>query len=345
MSHSDKSKTENALAGENLKTAEILKLVEDGAWLDLQNIAQAQLEKETATAGFWFGLLNGAAHNFMTNLQVKLDDQQRKFNFAETIAKNNSLNGPFDLENDPDKLSMLSAMCWGFPNEERLKETIRLINNYSMLPYQGLMSDAMFTSHCDEMGIDGCIVETGCWRGGSAAMMAAANMISGQKLREMFLFDSFEGLPFPDRSKDAPLEKAWFRGGVLPEMEGRDGELSPSNALQGATVEDVRHIVNEVIGFPAELTHVMPGWFQDTVPGFAAEGRPIAILRLDGDLYHSTMVPLRELYPLVVSGGFIVVDDWGYPGPTQAVQEYFTEMDLKLFPHKIGRDARYFIKP
>lgn len=73
-------------------------------------------------------------------------------------------------------------------------------------------------------------------------------------------------------------------------------------------------------GVPEDFLVWHPGWFQDTVPG--ANIDQIALLRLDGDLYESTLVCLQHLYPRVVSGGWVIVDDYGLPGCREAVNQF-----------------------
>ena len=69
------------------------------------------------------------------------------------------------------------------------------------------------------------------------------------------------------------------------------------------------------------------GWFEDTVPAFADYCEDISILRLDGDLYNSTYVCLKYLYPKVIKGGLVIIDDWALPGCRSAVDDYFVNGD------------------
>jgi hypothetical protein len=64
----------------------------------------------------------------------------------------------------------------------------------------------------------------------------------------------------------------------------------------------------------------LKGWFKDTLPSAPIES--LAILRLDGDLYESTMDGLINLYSKLSKGGFIIIDDWGaFPACKQAVKD------------------------
>ena len=73
---------------------------------------------------------------------------------------------------------------------------------------------------------------------------------------------------------------------------------------------------------------------------------PIAILRLDGDWYASTKICLEHLYDQVVSGGFVIVDDYGtYEGCRKAVDEFLAARGLHVFLSHVDPDCRYWIKP
>ena len=74
---------------------------------------------------------------------------------------------------------------------------------------------------------------------------------------------------------------------------------------------------------------LIKGWFQDTVPTW--EERPIAVLRLDGDLYESTKICLEYLYPMLSKGGILIIDDWDLSGCVQAFDEYFEKHEKPEF--------------
>jgi len=85
-------------------------------------------------------------------------------------------------------------------------------------------------------------------------------------------------------------------------------------------------------------------WFQDTVPEAAPKIGSIALLRLEGDLYDSTLICLRNLYPLVIKGGFVIIDDWGMVGCRRACQDYFKELGINPFVHYVDATVRYIVK-
>lgn len=137
-------------------------------------------------------------------------------------------------------------------------------------------------------GIVGDFIETGVWRGGACIMMKAVLKAYGDT-RNVWCADSYEGLPPPTLPEDA-----WSR---LHERE----ELSVS-------LTDVKRNF-EKYELLDEHCIFLKGFFKDTLPTIPE--KPFTILRLDGDLYESTMQALDNLYHKVVPGGFVIIDDYG----------------------------------
>ena len=161
--------------------------------------------------------------------------------------------------------------------------------------------------------IEGAIVECGVWRGG---MIAGIAKIVG-KHREYVLFDSFEGLPEPTAA-DGDEAVSWQSNRHAADyFNNCSAEMSEAHAAMCAA------------GIEAPTIH--QGWFDTTVPAFAAKWHEdIALLRLDGDWYESTMVCLQHLFPLVVSGGVVIVDDYG-------AWEGCTGQSIAIWPTMIGQ--------
>jgi len=171
-------------------------------------------------------------------------------------------------------------------------------------------------------GIAGDIYETGTWRGGSSiymlAVLRAYEKLRGKEesrnSRLYYGFDSFEG--FQPRGENQAL----------------DDYLS--KAVYTAPLENV-YASFDKFGLLDERVHFVKGYFEDTVPKFVAPN-PIAVLRMDGDLYTSTKVVLENLQSKVQTGGWIIIDDYRWK-PEQsegtklckdAVDEYRAEHNI-----------------
>ena len=169
--------------------------------------------------------------------------------------------------------------------------------------------------------------------------LAILDYNSNKNLRDLHLFDSFEGLPNPV----AKEYQSWMKTSWGIDEKDADGCLKKSNLLY-ATKEEAENVIYEIAKYPSELVHFHVGWFQNTVPESIKSINKIALLRLDGDLYESTIVCLKYLYPLVVNGGFIIIDDYGLNGCRMAIEEFFVEKNINPFLHYVDGLGRYFIK-
>lgn len=185
----------------------------------------------------------------------------------------------------------------------------------------------------DTRRIPGAIVECGVAEGGTAAMMAMTNrQLSGPK-RHKWFFDSYEGLPEPT-AEDY--------------HDGRAGEFIrplPKGSCLG-TIEQVSSLLFEELDFDRDEITLVKGWFQDTVPVHRDKVGPISVLRLDGDWYESTKIPLDNFYDLVSPGGLVVIDDYATCfGSRKAVDEFRLERRIDTPLLEDGRGGVYFEKP
>jgi hypothetical protein len=152
-------------------------------------------------------------------------------------------------------------------------------------------------------GVPGDLVETGIWRGGMITLMRAVLAAYGDAQRAVWGFDSFEGLPEPDAQRyphDAAMHTA-------DTSHLTDAERFLMGFALAIPIEQVRANIDRY-GLLDERVKLVPGWFRDTLPTAPVER--IAVLRLDGDLYESTMDALVHLEPRVSPGGFVIVDDY-----------------------------------
>jgi len=141
-------------------------------------------------------------------------------------------------------------------------------------------------------GVPGDLIETGVWRGGASIFMRAVLKAYGVTDRTVWLADSFQGLPRPDpvRYPADAKDELWKASALAVPLE----EVKANFASYGLLDDQVRFLV---------------GWFSETLPSAPIER--IAVLRLDGDLYQSTMDALTALYPRLSVGGYVIVDDYG----------------------------------
>jgi hypothetical protein len=185
--------------------------------------------------------------------------------------------------------------------------------------------------------IPGVIVECGVWRGGcSIAMLLSQREAFGRIERSVHMLDSFEGLP-PITPRDGPLAKQWKEKAV-PERYYDNCK---------ASLDELKTTLG-TMSFRSEEYQIWPGWFASTLPDLVGtiKSQGIALLRLDGDWYDSTLICLEQLMPLVSEGGVVIIDDYyAWDGCARAVHDYLSRHDL---PYRIRSlfncYAVYFIK-
>ena len=166
-------------------------------------------------------------------------------------------------------------------------------------------------------GVPGDFVETGVWRGGATILMRGVLAAHGVDDRDVWLADSFEGLPEPD-ADTYPADAGQELWSTLEVLKVDEAAVRANFARYDLLDSHVRFLV---------------GWFRDTLPTAPIES--IAVLRLDGDLYESTMDALVSLAPKVSPGGIVIVDDYGgWPPCRAAVDDYRSEhgIDAEIVP-------------
>jgi hypothetical protein len=176
-------------------------------------------------------------------------------------------------------------------------------------------------------GIQGHLVECGVWRGGSCIFMAGYLRAHGMAGKNVYVVDSFDGLPKPSLPQDATLDLS--------------NEKYPELAVSLETVKENF----SVYGLLENNIVFLKGWFKDSLPTAPLE--QIALLRMDGDLYESTMDILVNLYDKVVPDGVVIVDDFNaIPACRQAVLDFLAGRNIPVPEmHVIDWTGVWFRKP
>ncbi len=151
--------------------------------------------------------------------------------------------------------------------------------------------------------VEGDVIETGVWRGGTCIFMKGILEVFGIKDKKVWVADSFEGIPAPN------IEKY---------PEDKDEQMHLADFLR-VSLEEVRKNF-EKFGLLDDQVVFLKGWFKDTLP--KALINKISVLRLDGDTYESTINSLEYLYYKVSNGGFIIIDDFHGEGCRMAVLDF-----------------------
>lgn len=178
--------------------------------------------------------------------------------------------------------------------------------------------------HCVESvlreEVPGDFVETGAWRGGTTIFFRALLKAYGVSDRSVWVADSFEGMPVSEGERDGP-------------------DLSKSVYLK-VSLDNVKSNFNR-FGLLDNQVRFLKGWFCDTLPTAPIER--IAVLRLDGDMYSSTMDALDNLYHKVSEGGYVIVDDYySWDSCHQAVSDFLTNNGIQARIEQIDWSGAYW---
>ena len=167
--------------------------------------------------------------------------------------------------------------------------------------------------HCVETvlteDIPGDLIECGVWRGGACILMRAVLAAYNDETRCVWLADSFAGVPRPDSTNYKADKSIGMRFDLQASL------LAVPEAEVKANFERYRLLDDQV--------RFLPGWFKDTLKDAPID--QLALLRLDGDLYESTIQALDALYPRLSPGGFCIVDDYVIKACRQAVTDFRTK--------------------
>lgn len=249
---------------------------------------------------------------------MKLNNIFKRFGFQIARVRKNPINPFYDLSDEEIAIMQLSNQ-FSMTGQSKIAQLIQSIN------------------YIEDYNIPGDIVECGVWRGGS--MLAAAMQLKFKKTfeRNLFLFDTFEGM-------NKPTEKDTNVIGInaLEKFERLKINDSSSDYCY-ASLEDVINTMS-LSGYPKDKIIFKKGVVEDTLP--CNEIEKIALLRLDTDWYESTKHELIHLYDKLVVGGVLIIDDYGYwKGSRLAVDEFLKEKGIQLFLGRIDAGGRIAIKP
>lgn len=185
-----------------------------------------------------------------------------------------------------------------------------------------------------KQNVPGDFIEAGVWRGGLTIFMRAILEAYEATDRCVWVADSFEGLPTPDADK-YPLEAKAHAGPVMTKTFDHFS----------CGLDEVKANFRK-FNLLDDRVHFIKGWFSETLP--RAPIQRLALIRLDGDYFESTMDGLINLYPKLSPGGFIIIDDYGEEEWTyckRAVDQYRDQhnIDAPLMP--VDAKCFYWQKP
>jgi hypothetical protein len=196
------------------------------------------------------------------------------------------------------------------------------VRPYTLVSTERLVATIDAVAYAVRNGIPGALVECGVWRGGSVLAMVRVLQRLGVDDRDLWLYDTFDGMTAPTASDTSRFDEAaattWGRATAAGTKAWH--WLFPSGV---DALAEVRTLL-EATGYPPERFHLVAGPVEETLP--AQRPDEIAVLRLDTDWYESTRHELEHLWPALACGGVLLVDDYGHwDGARRAVDEFFAK--------------------
>jgi hypothetical protein len=215
------------------------------------------------------------------------------------------------------------------------RQTYAAVRPYTMTSPERVLALIRATEYLVQQDIDGALVECGVWRGGSAMAMALTLKRLGATSRDLYLYDTFEGMTPPTE------EDVGIKDGV-PALELYKSQQAQYGGWCQAGLEDVRKNLLST-GYPSNRIHFIEGRVESTLPAQAPAS--VALLRLDTDWYESTRHELQHLFPRLVGRGVLVLDDYGcWRGAKKAVDEYLANNRICILLQRIDAEGRIAVK-
>lgn len=215
-------------------------------------------------------------------------------------------------------------------------EKFNEISNFAYSTKETIYSTYELAREIIDKNIKGCFVECGVAAGAQIMVMKLA---LGESDKKIYAFDSFEGIPL---------------AGEFDETQPGIGEIKHDKMLpeserlvsSGITAHSRENVIENFRKNELSTNNVIfiKGWFQETLPIWVTGIGKISLLRLDGDLYESTMVCLKYLYPKVLVGGIVIIDDFALAGARKAVYDYFENKIPEIIAVEGGQGVAYFYK-
>jgi O-methyltransferase len=239
----------------------------------------------------------------------------------------------------------LDVVRWSGPTEHldhgadlepAQRETLSKVMPYTMTSPARIVALVDAVEYIHRAQVPGAVVECGVWKGGSM-MAAALTLLRLGDHRDLFLYDTFEGMTEPTaHDVDVNGRKA---ADLLREQART---TSAESIWCYAPLQGVRDAIRST-GYPEPLVHFVAGPVEATIPRTVPDR--ISVLRLDTDWYESTRHELEHLYPLLQPGGVLIIDDYGHHlGCRKATDEYFARLPEPVLLSRIDYTGRLTVK-
>jgi O-methyltransferase len=211
------------------------------------------------------------------------------------------------------------------------RATIKRVRPFTLTSPERIFSLIHAVRHVVGAGIPGAFVECGVWRGGSMMAAALTLLELGKQDVDLYLFDTYDGMTAPSAA-DVDLS------GLAASGRYTRTKTNSGSTWCRASLEDVQANLAGTRYDPGKI-HFVRGMVEATIPAEAPAS--ISILRLDTDWYESTRHELEHLFPRLVPGGVLIIDDYGHwQGSRRATDEYFAAHGISMLLNRVDYSGR-----
>ena len=248
---------------------------------------------------------------------------------------------------DRESAALLRNRGWGIippeqyvvDMEDRFQNIWESVSAYTMTGLERGYSLYKAVEYICKNRLPGDFVECGVWKGGSSMLMALSLLEFNDTSRILRLYDTYAGMTEPT----AEDVIAWNDKSVTQKLQEDRSVGKDSFSTWSVAKEEVEANMNAT-AYPEEKIRYIEGDVAETLATDVPER--LALLRLDTDWYKSTAYELEILYPKVVPGGIVVVDDYGhFKGARKAVDEYFSKTETFPLFCRADYTGRIMVKP
>ena len=213
---------------------------------------------------------------------------------------------------------------------------MNICSKYTMTSKERLLALLDAVEYVSRNGITGDFVECGVWKGGSS-LAAALKFSELNDFREIYMFDTFEGMTSPTK---CDVDYNGMNADTLLNMESKN---EASTIWCVSDLDSVKETMKLAENYPKKQIKFIKGKVEDTIKSNMPSS--ISILRLDTDWYESTKYEMEYLFPKLVVGGVLIIDDYGHwLGAKKAIDEYLRENNIKMLLNRIDYTGRIGVK-
>jgi len=235
-----------------------------------------------------------------------------------------------------DIIKLNTIRQWPVDFDKNHRRIIQKVETFTMTSQERIFGLIEAVKYISKNKLEGEIVECGVWRGGSMLAIADVLMEMNDTSRELYLYDTFEGMP-PPTEHDSNYSGQKATELLLP------GEDKEKDLVWAYSSLDIVKRTMTLTSYPANKIHYVKGKVEDTIPSQIPA--KISLMRLDTDWYESTKHELIHLFPKLITGGVLIIDDYGFwKGARKAVDEYFEEHGFEILLNRLDDTGRIGIK-